>query len=760
MPPALPIDAHLDAIVSAVRRRRAAVVTAPPGAGKTTRVPPALAAAFGPVIVLQPRRVAARTIARRIAEEQAWTIGREAGWHVRLDRRASADTRVLVATEGILTARLQQDPRLTGVNVIVLDEFHERSIHADLGLALARRAWRARPDLAVVVMSATMDATRVAAYLDDCPLIEVPGRMFPIEVIYRPGLEVAAAVADALPGATGALLCFLPGAGEIRRAAERLAADRRLQGVPVLPLHGGLDADEQDAALVPGAGRRVILATNLAETTVTVPDVVCVVDAGLQKVARYDAERAIDSLETERVSLDAAEQRAGRAGRTQPGAAVRLWDARDRLRPHREPEIARVDLASVALSVIAAGGDPRTLEWLEAPPAAALERAMALLGRLGAIERDQGARVTDLGRVLARLPLHPRLARILVEARGAPEAARACALLSERHFVPARTRTTSCDLLAAVEREVSLPPHVPAAARQIRDVCRAALGSVADRIEDAAFRRAVLSGYPDRVARRRRHGRIGWCLRPGRGRGSRARAACTTRSSWSPSMSPRGGQARDRKRSCGWRQASSATGWRRRPRRPGTSCGHDGSVRAVRVELYDALVMSEHPVAVDPAEAARLIGDAYVGREPSDEDRALRARASFAGVDLDWPALVRRAAAGARRLEDVTPASALPAETRRALDRAAPPRWPLPSGRSAALVYQDDGRVVLRVKLQELFGVTDTPRVGPRQTPITIELLAPNGRPVQVTSDLASFWERVYPTIRPALRARYPKHRW
>ena len=318
----LPIDDYLTEIRSALAARRAVIVTAAPGAGKTTRVPPALLDA-GPVFVLQPRRVAARAIARRIAAEREWTVGREVGWHVRFDRRVSVDTRLTIATEGILTARLQQDPLLSGITTVVLDEFHERSIHADLGLALAKQAWLARADLRLVVMSATIDTARVAAYLGGCPVVSVPGRQYPLDVHYRPGVSVEAAVRDLLPGATGAMLCFLPGAREIQRVATALTA----LNVPVFPLHGGLPADAQDAALMPGAGLRVILATNLAETTVTVPDVTVVIDTGQHKVARYDAERALDILRLERVPMDAADQRAGRPRAGDPQGGSRGADA-------------------------------------------------------------------------------------------------------------------------------------------------------------------------------------------------------------------------------------------------------------------------------------------------------------------------------------------------------------------------------------------------------------------------------------------------
>ena len=355
----LPIDPFVPAILDAARRSRAVVVTAPPGAGKTTRVPPALID-DGPVILLQPRRVAARAIARRIAEERGWTIGSEIGWQIRFERRFGVRTRLLVATEGILTARLQQDPLVSEFRTIVLDEFHERSIHADLAIALAKQAWRARDDLRIVVMSATLDAAAVAAFLDGCPVIEVPGRLHAIDITYQPGQSVSDAALDLLGATRGHVLCFLPGAPEIRRTIAEIGS-RGGRGVEVIPLHGSLDASEQDAAFrqiaCERSQRRIIAATNIAETSVTVPGVTAVVDSGLHKVARYDAERAIDSLELERITGDAAEQRAGRAGRESPGVVRRLWDPRARLRPHREPEIHRVDLSAVVLDVLEWGGD-------------------------------------------------------------------------------------------------------------------------------------------------------------------------------------------------------------------------------------------------------------------------------------------------------------------------------------------------------------------------------------------------------------------
>jgi ATP-dependent helicase HrpB len=759
MPEPLPIDAHLDTIVGRVRERRAVVVTAAPGAGKTTRVPPALVE-DGPVILLQPRRVAARAIARRIAHERGWSIGREIGWHVRFERQFSKDTRLLVATEGVLTARLQQDPMLADFRTVVIDEFHERSIHADLALALAREAWRARDDLRIVVMSATLDAGAVAAFLGDCPVIDVPGRTFPLDIQYRTAVTIEDAIADVRGQSTdGAVLAFLPGAPEIRRAAERLAPKLARHSIDVLPLHGGLDADEQDAAIRPSVRPRVILATNLAETTVTVPDVTIVVDMGLHKVARYDPARAIDSLDTERVSQDAADQRAGRAGRVRAGTVVRLWDARDRLRPHREPEIARVDLAAVVLDLAAWGVAPSVFSWFEAPPPHAVDAAIDLLRRLEAI--DAAGRLTPIGRQLIRLPIHPRLGRILLEAGGSRQAALAAALLSERHATPPTRGATSCDLLAAVEREQELPPHVSRVAREIGEAYRRATGEApSTHIREADFRRAVLAGYPDRVARRRSPKGDRVVLASGTG-AKLGRESGVHDAEWLVAVDVTAGTAPGAEALVRiatriereWLQTTSS------------EVRHemiDGVVRAWRADRYDALTLGEQPARIDPETAADRVASAYIAHGPSEEDERWLNRLRFAGLaeDLPFETLVREAARGVTRLADVRLPAQVPLELSRRLDRDAPEFLSLPAGRRTPLHYRSDGRVVASVKLQHVFGVRETPRLGPRHTPVTFELLAPNGRPAQVTSDLASFWKTGYPVVRRELRARYPRHAW
>jgi len=757
----LPIDPFVDLIRAHARSRRAVVVTAAPGAGKTTRVPPVLAE-DGPTLLLQPRRVAARAIARRIAEERGWTVGREVGWHVRFERRFVADTRLIVATEGVLTARLQQDPLLSEFRTVVLDEFHERSIHADLGLALAKQAAQARDDLRIVVMSATLDAARVAAFLDDCPVVDVPGRAHPVEMTWRPGSDLASTVASNAVMNEGAILCFLPGAPEIRRAVDAIRSHVRA-GVDVLPLHGGLDADEEDRAIAPSNTPRIIVATNIAETTLTVPDVRLVVDSGLHKVARYDAARGVDSLETERISQDSADQRAGRAGRTGPGRTIRLWDARDRLRPHREPEIARIDLASVALDILAWGGDPRTFAWFDPPPATAIDGAMALLGQLGAV--DAHGALTVLGRELHRFPLHPRLARLLVAAGGAEAAARACALLSERHFALARGTATTSDLLSAVDDPRALPPHVTAIARDIRRLAREVLGPrLTDTTDERRFRAAVLAGYPDRVGRRRAAGTDRVLLSSGAG----ARIAHESGvydaeflvaidvTEPAKVMAGNSGDALIRMASAvekDWLTATHAD----------TDHRFDvatGRVIATRTERYGALPLHEASVAVDPSIAANALVSAYVERGPTESDRQLQHRLVCAGIEVVFEDIIRAAAAFASSLAAIDPAAHLDPSVRARLTRDAPETLPLPSGRSARLDYREDGRILAAVKLQELFGLADTPRIGQRRVPVTFELLAPNGRPVQVTADLRSFWTTGYPEVRKQLRARYPRHPW
>jgi len=774
---ALPIDAHLEEIRTLVRKRRAAVIVAPPGAGKTTRVPPALAA-DGPLILLQPRRLAARALARRIASEQEWTLGEEIGWQVRFDRQFSPRTRLLVATEGILTARLQSDPLLLDFTTVVLDEFHERSLHADLALALAKQAMQARDDLRLVVMSATLDAGVVAAFLGGCPVLDVPGRLHPVEVSYAPGVAPAAAVRQALQRQGGHVLCFLPGAPEIRRLDEELRralpelnigagpGGRAPAGgdpVALLPLHGSLDAEAQDAALLPFQGRKVILATNIAETSLTVEGVTDVIDTGLHKVLRHDPEIGVDRLQTERIPADSAEQRAGRAGRTAPGRCLRLWDPRDQLRQHREPEIARADLAGPCLEILAWGADPRRFDWFEPPPPERIAAAITLLEDLGAAREG---RVTELGRRIQRLPLHPRLARLLLDTGGSFTGAAACAVLSEGWTRSAGGRptaaTTSSDLLLRVDHLKGSPPHVRRAAEELHSLARRLFDRPDDgRADEDRFLRATLAAYPDRVARRREPGSLRLVLASGHGAVLGAESG-VREGEFLVAIDAAAGRPGPGSEAIVRMASRIERDWIE-PTKRAVEHHFDDAASAVRAQervFYRDLVLLERSVAPDPEIAGRLLAEAILRRGPDPEAAAILRRLRFAGLEADLAGIVRRACAGRTTKPAVDLASHLSPGVQRELDRLAPESIALPSGRRARLIYREDGVVVAPVKLQELFGLADSPRLGPRREPLTFELLAPSGRPVQTTRDLRSFWEKTYPEVRKELRGRYPKHPW
>jgi ATP-dependent RNA helicase HrpB len=738
----LPVDDFIPAIRSALTKHRAAVLTAAPGAGKTTRVAPAMADA-GKVILLQPRRVAARSVARRIAAEQQWTIGREVGWHIRFERRATDDTQLLVVTEGMLTAYLQDDPLLTGVSTVIIDEFHERSIHADLGFALAKQAWIARPDLRLLVMSATLDTEPVSRFLAGCPVINVPGTRHPLTIDYAPAQTMADALDHVLPAGNGDVLCFLPGAREIERAMRESAAVSTRHDVDLVPLHGSLDADAQDAAISPGnRRRRVIFATNIAETSLTVPRIAAVIDSGLHKVARYDAGRGVDSLTTERITLDSADQRAGRAARLGPGVARRLWDRRDRLRPHREPEIDRIDLSGPVLSLLAWGADPAHFDWFARPSDEGVAAALELLSRLGAVE---AGRVTERGRALQSLPLHPRLGQVLLEGLGSFEAAAACAWLSESGGAEDSAASTSCDLLPVLDRWSRALPHVKRVAEQLERLAAASLASARlAHIDEINLRRALLAGYPDRVAKRRQSGGDRVTLATGHG-AVMGRESGVRDGDWLIALDVTAGKTTPHTEAI-VRMASRVEPEWLRPTR--TDVAHrieSGAVRAYATDWVDALVLVERPVPVDPETSARLLLEDKLSRGPDEATQALLRRARFAGQEVDLRSLVE---------------TGLPWDVKQAIDREAPEALTVPSGREMRLEYADDGSVSVSVKLQELFGLAETPLLGRQRVPVTFHLLAPNGRPVQTTRDLKSFWERTYPEVRKELRGRYPRHPW
>jgi ATP-dependent helicase HrpB len=612
-------------------------------------------------------------------------------------------------------------------------------------------------------MSATLDPAPVAAFLGGCPVIEVAGRPHPVEIAYDPRLSPVDAARSTLARPGGHAICFLPGAPEIQRAhgeLRSLAADPSLR---VLPLHGSLSSREQDAALAPCAERKLILATNIAETSLTVEGVTDVIDSGLHKVLRRDPARGIDRLETERIPLDSADQRAGRAGRTGPGRALRLWDPREKPSPSREPEIERVDLAGPFLDVLAWGGDPLRFDWFHRPPEEGSRAAMELLERLGAM---RGGRITDLGRRLRRVPLHPRLARVLLDAGGSAAGAAACAAIAEGWVRDRSDATTRSDLLALADRIDEAPPRVRRAARELSAMGRRLAGRDAARHarrerEEDRLLRAVLAGYPDRVARRRepRSPRLllatGHGARLGRESGVREAELLIAVDLVAGARGP-GSEARVRIASAveaDWLEPT------------GVEIVHEldeqaGAVRASERVLYDRLTLGERPVEPDPECAARLLADRLLARGLGPEANALVRRLRFACLELDVEATVREACHGHTRLPRIDLEAWLPFETRRALDRLAPTSITLPSGRTARLEYADDGTVHASAKLQELFGMADTPRIGEHGEPVTFRLLAPNGRPVQTTRDLRSFWERTYPEVRKELRGRYPRHAW
>jgi ATP-dependent helicase HrpB len=549
-------------------------------------------------------------------------------------------------------------------------------------------------------------------------------------------------------------------------------------GARVLPLHGTLSSEEQDRALAPSGERKVILATNVAETSLTVEGVSDVIDTGQHKVLRYDPSRGLDRLELERIPADSAEQRAGRAGRTGPGRVLRLWDERDRLRPRREPEVERVDLARPLLEVLAWGGDAAGFEWFEAPPPEGVAAAMSLLERLGAVS---GGRLTAEGEAMHRLPLHPRLARVLLAAGGDPRGAAACAVLGEgwRPVARADPPTTDSDVLSAVDRLAEAPPGVREATRELAtprdaegprregstgtsDLSSPRSRSAPRDDDDRRLLRALLEGFPDRVARRREPGSARLVLSSGAG-GLLGRESGVRNAELVIALEVVGGTAGAGSEPVVRVASRVERAWLEGVRTEVVQRFDEGSdaVRAFAQDWYDRLLLGERPVPPDPDAAASLLAEAVERRGLGEPGERLRRRLRVAGLPADLRALVLAACRGRTKLPELAhPERWLDPGMRSRLDRLAPERIALPSGRTAPLDYREDGSVVAAAKLQELFGLAETPRIGPAGLPVVFELLAPNGRPVQTTRDLRSFWERTYPEVRRELRGRYPRHPW
>jgi ATP-dependent helicase HrpB len=929
---------------------RCALLVAPPGSGKTTLVPPALLAAGVAggrrIVMLEPRRIAARAAARRIAELGGWRLGAEVGYQVRFDRRASAATGILVVTEGILLQMLQADPFLASVGVLIFDEQHERSLAADLSLAMARRVQReVRPDLALLAMSATLDPAPLAAFLGGCATIAAEGRRHPVEIVYLDDLDerrrgsppaagerspadlVAAGVRRALAATAGDVLAFLPGVGEILRTADALADLAARHDLAVLPLYGDLPPERQDEVLRPADRRKVVLATNVAESSITIEGVTAVVDSGLARRLRYDPAAGIDRLELARISRAAADQRAGRAGRQGPGLCLRLWPAREQAaRPaHEVPEIARVDLAGPALQLLAWGEtDLAAFGWFEAPAAESLAAARRLLVRLGALEEggeergqerggsrggrggaarggdggggdDGGGReddgrggarrgsgregsaraargLTSLGRRMAQLPVHPRLARLLLEGErlGVPrDAALLAALLAERDpFVkpPRRpaapghpggrpapaahgSRSDLLDRLDALLRweagggregagghgsggrgpgergvggrgtgdrsaGIATPGSLnPAAARFVlraRDQLAELAGrergerdeygergergepasgpAAAAEARDDALLRSLLAAYPDRLARRRAPHDPRALMVGGRGVRLAERSAVTAAELFvcvEIAPGPAGAQTEDLVPLA----SEVAPAWLPAERlRVTVETAFDPvreRVAAWRRTRYEDLLLDEREVPPpDPESAAALLAAAAAARLPAalpldePEVAAFLARARCLAdwmPELDLPrlddgaiaALLPALARGRRSFAELRRAplleqlrGTLTFKQLAALDREAPERLAVPSGSRIRLVYEPGKPPVLAARIQELFGLAETPRIAAGRVPVLLHLLAPNQRPQQVTADLRSFWENTYPQVRKELQGRYPRHAW
>lgn len=809
----LPVDEVLPQVLASLSNHPCLVLEAPTGSGKTTRVPPALLdAGLGPVLVLEPRRLAARAAARWIATERGGVLGDEVGYQVRFDRKSSPATRLLVVTEGVLLRFLQDDPFLDGYGTIVLDEFHERSLEADLALALVRQVQReAREDLKLIVMSATLEGDAVARALGGAPVVRGEGRAFPVDVQYVPEERgedardhLVRGVRAALAAVEGDVLVFLPGVGEIRRAAESLAGVARKHALELHELYGDLPPEKQDAVLRRGARRKLVLATNVAESSVTVDGVAAVVDVGLARVMRHDPGAGLDRLELGPISIASSDQRAGRAGRQGPGVCVRLWSAHDqKSRPLAEvPAIHRLDLTGPVLELACFGErDPAQFAWFEPPKPEALSRATHLLGQLGAIE--DGA-PTKLGRKLARFPAHPRLARLLVEGDRLGVARRAClaaALLSERdpferaQFREPRARVTDSDVLDRVEaleafvRSGTLDAgprrlqrggarFVARAADQFERLLRPSGKTVAED-PDEALLRALLAAFPDRLCRRRAEGDERGLMVGGRGVVLGKESGVTEAPFFlAVDLDGAGKDARVR-------QASTVQrAWLGEPEEVVCAVFDPERERVVgRKELrLRGLVLESHDQAeVDAGEVEALLLEAAL-LEPARATGFDREELADFAARVSW----LRAARPDLGLPDPAPAAILPhlvpgcrsfADLRRApvlhalkglydyaqlqtIDREAPERMAVPSGSNLRLAYEPGAAPVLAVKLQELFGLQATPTVAGGRVKVLLHLLAPNGRPQQVTDDLASFWANTYEQVRKDLRGRYPKHPW
>ena len=796
--PALPVTDALPALLQSLERQKRAVLVAPPGAGKTTLVPLALLDApwrgDGRILLLEPRRLAARAAARRMASLLGEDVGKTVGYAMRMDSRMSPQTRIQVVTEGLLARMILDDPELSGIAAILFDEFHERSLDGDFGLALALDvAGALRPDLRLVVMSATLDGARVARLLGDAPVIESEGRAFPVELRHRDRRPderiedaVAAVVRTALAEEPGSVLAFLPGQREIERVAERLA-DRIPADVDIVPLFGGLEGKAQDAAIrpAPPGRRKVVLATAIAETSITIDGVRIVVDSGLARLPKYEPDTGLTRLETVRVSRAAADQRAGRAGRTEPGIAIRLWRAEQTaaLAAFAPPEILEADLSGLLLDCAAFGvAEPATLAFLDPPPAPALGEARNLLLELGAI--DAQGRITAAGQAMRRLALPARLAHMVTEgaaAGSAQAAADLAVLLTERGL-----GGTGIDLDHRLSR---FRADRSARADSARALARRLAGSVsvAGRDDRQTAGALLLHAYPDRVARAR--GALGrFVLANGRG----AILEETDALARTPFLVVADLQGRAQNA----RIAAAAMVDEETVRTVladrivvRTESAFDParrSVRVRRVERLGAILLSESTLpAPKGADADRAVLEAVrahgLSLLPWEKSAlALRARLAWLhrGLGEPWPDMSDDALAarlddwllpflsGSPSIDAITPAalrdglvSLVPYDLQRRIDQLAPTHYGAPSGSHVPIRYEEE-RPVLAIRVQELFGLATHPAIADGRVPLLLELLSPAHRPIQTTLDLPGFWRGSWADVRSDMRGRYPRHVW
>jgi len=810
--PRLPIDDVLAPLRAALADRTSVVLQAPPGAGKTTRVPVALLdepwLSGQRIVMLEPRRLAARAAARRMAGSLREALGGVVGFRVRGETRIGPRTRLEVVTEGVLTRMLHTDPALEGIGLLIFDEFHERSLNADLGLALALETQSLlRPELRLLVMSATLDGVAVAELLDDAPVITSEGRIFPVETRYvarRVEQTIESAVAStirrALRDDAGSVLAFLPGAAEIQRTAAALASSALASDVRVLSLFGAMSAAAQDEAILPAppGSRKVVLATSIAQTSLTIDGVQIVVDSGLSRVPSFSPRTGMSRLETVRVSRASAEQRRGRAGRTAAGVCHRLWAAEEHagLLERDRPEILQADLAPLALELAVAGViDVASLRWLDPPPAPSLAQARELLVQLGAL--DSGLRITPHGRAMGSLGAHPRLAHMMLRGRDLGFGATACALaalldardpLRRGQVAPDADMRYRLAVMAGHERPSNVDRESIGRAREQARAWRTALHvSAAETVIESDCGRALGLAFPDRVAQRRAGPEERFVLRNGVGallpEGSALTGAAYL------AVAELGGQrpharitlaaplTRDELVELFVHQVEyeDVVEWR-------------GGARAVAVrrERLGAIVLREvplrdaDPLSVAEALLSELTTEQGLALRWSDDAARVRSRLAFLHRQLDgWPdvsdAALHASArewllphlVGLRRRDAVDALdlgalllSRLAWRQRAELDALAPTHLEVPSGSRIRIDYSDPDAPMVAVRLQEVFGLEATPRLAGGAVPITLHLLSPAHRPVQVTRDLAGFWRHAYFDVRKELRGRYPKHAW